>query len=434
MAKLKHIEDLYNIYLKYPNISTDTRKIEPNSIFFSLKGQNFNGNKFAIEALNLGAAYAIIDDSTYNISDKTLLVDDVLSTLQQLANYHRTQLNIPVLAITGSNGKTTTKELVNKVLSSKFKTIATIGNLNNHIGVPLTILSIRDDVEFAIIEMGANHQKEIELLCKIAMPDYGVITNIGKAHLEGFGGIEGIKKGKGELYDYLKLKGGTVFYNSDSDALNEMLKTRNLNAVSYGTRGNPDLWGQIIKEQPYLSFNWKWKNRAENFVETKLPGIYNLPNFLCAACVGVYFGVDENKINFALSSYIADNNRSQLIIKENKKILLDAYNANPSSMEAAINNFVKTDAERKVLFLGNMLELGNESQKEHENLVHLLKEHKLNEVYLVGNLFKHCAADFYYYDNVEACMEAVKNIDFNNASILIKGSRGSKMEKLLEVL
>ncbi len=434
MAKLSSIKELYDVYLKHPKISTDTRRIEANSLFFALKGQNFDGNIFSGDAIQAGAAFAIIDDANFDKSEKTILVDNVLSTLQSLAKYHRKQLSIPFLAITGSNGKTTTKELVNTVLSKKFKTLATKGNLNNHIGVPLTLLSITKEIEFAIIEMGANHQKEIAFLCDIAMPDYGIITNIGKAHLEGFGGIEGVKKGKGEMYDYIKSHNGVIFLNSDSAELKEMSLSRNLNAITYGKSNDADLVGEIIREYPSISFKWKWKNGEYNLVESQLPGIYNLPNFLCAACVGSYFGVEVTKINQALAAYVADNNRSQIIKKNNTIILLDAYNANPSSMEAAIQNFVKLNANRKIIFLGNMLELGDEAKLEHEKLISIIKQNNFKEVYLVGDLFKDVANGFLYFDNVDKCIDSIKELDFNNTTILIKGSRGSKMEKLLDVL
>lgn len=434
MPTLSNIKELYDVFLKHPQISTDTRCIQPNSIYFALKGQNYDGNNFAIQALDAGAAYAVIDDSKFDISEKTLLVEDVLSILQSLANFHRKQLKIPFLAITGSNGKTTTKELVNAVLSKKYKTLATKGNLNNHIGVPLTILSITKEIEFAIIEMGANHQNEIALLCQIAMPDFGIITNIGKAHLEGFGGIEGIKKGKGEMYDFIKSQNGIVFVNSDSEVLIEMLTQRNMKAITYGIKPSSDLLGKLLKEQPTLTFKWKWKNGDYNQIDSKLPGVYNLSNFLCAACVGSYFKVPEEDINDALSNYVADNNRSQLIFKNNKTILLDAYNANPSSMEAAIHNFVKINAERKVIFLGNMLELGKDAKIEHQKIVDLIKQYQFSEVFLVGNLFKEVVGDFTYFENIDKCIEGMKNIDLSNSTILIKGSRGAKMEKLLYFL
>jgi UDP-N-acetylmuramoyl-tripeptide--D-alanyl-D-alanine ligase len=434
MPKLLSIEDLYDVYLKHPKISTDTRSIESNSLFFALKGQNFDGNKFSHEALKAGAAYAIIDDVSFDIFDNTILVDDVLTTLQNLANYHRKQLKIPFLAITGSNGKTTTKELIAAVLSKKYKCLATKGNLNNHIGVPLTLLSITPDIEFAIIEMGANHQKEIEDLCAIAMPDYGIITNIGKAHLEGFGGIEGVKKGKGEMYDFIKKNGGKVFVNANDEVLKEMMLQRHLNAVLYGTVENLDLTGRIINDQPTLEFSWKWKNMEIQTVKTNMPGAYNIDNFLCAACVGSYFGVEVSGINEALSNYISDNNRSQIVVKNNKTILLDAYNANPSSMEAAILNFTKVKAEKKAILLGNMLELGADSDKEHQKLVELLEKNNFSEVYLVGTKFKNINKHYYYFDNVDTCSEFLKNKDFTNYHLLIKGSRGSKMEKLLDVL
>jgi UDP-N-acetylmuramoyl-tripeptide--D-alanyl-D-alanine ligase len=434
MPRLTSIQDIYKLFEQNPTICTDTRKIEKQSIFFALKGENFNANEFAQKAIEFGASYAVIDEAKYDINEKYILVNNVLECLQELARYHRKQLSIPFLGITGSNGKTTTKELVNAVVSKKYKTYATIGNFNNHIGVPLTILSITKDIEFAIIEMGANHQKEIELLCSISMPDYGIITNIGKAHLEGFGGIEGIKKGKGELYDFLKKTNGKIFVNADSESLMQMLNKRDLSAITYGKRNDADLSGMLIEDQPLIKVKWQWKSGNQNSVITQLPGAYNLDNVLCAACIGRYFGISEEGINAAIAAYCPDNNRSQIVKKGDLEIILDAYNANPSSMEAAIKNFANIKSPKKLLFLGNMLELGNDSEKEHRAIVKMLEELGFKEVYLVGSHFKNVAENYEYFDTIEECAAAIKKEQIKNGHILIKGSRGSKMERLLEVL
>ncbi len=434
------IEELYSIFLKHPSVCTDTRDIKPGSIFFALKGDNFNGNTFAEKAIELGSSFVVIDEEKYKKNEKYFLVEDVLSTLQQLANYHRKQLNIPAIGITGSNGKTTTKELINAVLSKKYTVLATKGNLNNHIGVPLTLLSITNEHEIAIIEMGANHQGEIELLCNIAEPDFGIITNIGKAHLDGFGGIEGVKKGKSELYKFIQAKKGKLFVHGDDDLLIEL--SANNEKVTYGTKKLYDIVGAVNEnDSEFISFRWATRYTAANIVKselvnTQLVGIYNYYNLLCAACVGNYFMVEDELINQALREYTPTNNRSQLHKTKNNTLILDYYNANPSSMTLAIENFAEMKHSNKIVILGDMLELGSEDEKEHDAIVHLLQEKNILNVYLVGPIFTHAgkkvnAKTFATSDDV---VEFLKQNKICNATILIKGSRGIKLEKVVEVL
>ncbi|MCW3119036.1 MAG: UDP-N-acetylmuramoylalanyl-D-glutamate--2,6-diaminopimelate ligase, partial [Chitinophagaceae bacterium] len=344
-------ESLYEIYKQYPSVQTDTRKLKKGDLFFALKGDNFNGNGFAAKALEAGAAYAVIDEKEFEIPGRTILTDNVLTSLQQLAKYHREQFNdlpggrqVPFIAITGSNGKTTTKELIHAVLSSTFKTYTTEGNLNNHIGIPLTILKIKSDAEFAVIEMGANHQKEIENYCKYALPTHGLITNIGKAHLEGFGGPEGVKKGKGELFDFLRIHNGTAFVMWDYDDLQELSKDIPV-VIKYGTH-DAETTGTLVKSEPFSEV--KIAGFKEGNIKTNLVGDYNLPNLLAAVAVGKFFRVTEENIKYALENYTPSNSRSQLIEKETNKIILDAYNANPSSMKLAIENFAKLNADTKI--------------------------------------------------------------------------------------
>lgn len=419
---------------------TDTRDIKPGSIFFALKGENFNGNQFAEKALEMGCAYAVIDEKEFQKNENYFLVDDVLSALQQLANHHRKQLNIPVIGITGSNGKTTSKELVNAVLSKKFKVLATVGNLNNHIGVPLTLLSITKEHEMAIVEMGANHQGEIAELCSIAEPDFGIITNIGKAHLEGFGGIEGVKKGKSELYKYVQSKGGKLFVHGDDEVLLELAGSTE--KVTYGTKKLYDIVGSIHENATeFISFQWATRYNAVNIkkselIPTQLVGIYNYYNLLCAACVGHYFKVEDELINQALKEYTPSNNRSQLHKTKSNTLILDYYNANPSSMSLAIDNFASLNQPNKMVILGDMLELGSESEKEHDAIVALLQEKNITNALLVGPLFiqagkKNNSKTFATSDEA---VEFLKQNKITEATILIKGSRGIKLEKVVEVL
>ncbi|MGE5107634.1 MAG: UDP-N-acetylmuramoyl-tripeptide--D-alanyl-D-alanine ligase, partial [Sphingobacteriales bacterium] len=390
------IEQLYSIYLKYPSIQTDTRKLKEGDLFFALKGENFNGNLFAKQALERGAAYAIVDEETGTTDERIIKVDDVLNTLQQLARHHRLQFTIPFLAITGSNGKTTTKELIHAVLSSQYKTYTTEGNLNNHIGVPLTILKIKKDAEMAVIEMGANHQKEIASYCTYALPNFGLINNCGKAHLEGFGSIEGVRKGKGELYDYIRSNNGTIFINSDYDYLIEMSKGIE-KKISYGTTDD-ETTGHLLESEPFLKIVIT-SDEAIATIQTQLVGDYNLPNVLAAVSVGKYFKVATDKIKTAIENYTPSNSRSQLIEKGSNKIILDAYNANPTSMKAAIENFAKVHADKKVLLIGAMAELGKESVAEHTDIIKLISQYNWDKVALVGGDFAKTLHPFLFFNN-----------------------------------
>lgn len=423
------IEELYKIYQHYPSVQTDTRKLKPDDIFFALKGDNFNGNTFAKQALEVGAAYAVIDEKENEVPGKTILVDDVLQTLQQLAKYHRQQFNIPFVGITGSNGKTTTKELIHAVLSTTYKTYTTEGNLNNHIGIPLTILKIKEDAEIAVIEMGANHQKEIEGYCKYTLPTHGLITNCGKAHLEGFGGVEGVKKGKGELFDYLKANNGTAFVMWDYDYLQEMSKGIS-QIIKYGTT-DADIMGNILSSEPFLEVELM-KGIFTGKLKTQLVGDYNFPNVLVAVTLGNYFKVPGEKIKTAIENYTPSNSRSQLLEKGSNKIILDAYNANPSSMKLAIENFAKLHAENKILALGGMAELGTESLEEHKVIVNLIGQYKWKDVILVGGDFLRIDHPYKSFTNSDEAKQWYLQQQFENSSILVKGSRSMKMEKLIE--
>ncbi len=424
------IPDLYKIFLENPSVQTDTRKLNPGDIFFALKGPSFNGNEFAKKAIDSGASYAVIDEEAYAIDEKTILVDDVLDTLQQLALHHRQQFNIPFIAITGSNGKTTTKELVHAVLSSTYKTYTTQGNLNNHIGIPLTILNIKKDAEMAVIEMGANHQQEIASYCRIALPTHGLITNCGKAHLEGFGSEEGVRKGKGELFDHLRAHQGMAFIMKDYDYLVEMSKGIPT-LFSYGTN-DADVTGNVVSSDPYLEVSFS-KGLA-NTIATRLVGSYNLPNVLAAVATGIYFKVDPDRIKTAIERYTPTNSRSQLLEKGSNKIILDAYNANPSSMKAAIENFSMHAAEQKILVLGAMAELGADSVEEHRKIVEEISKHQWKEVLLVGGDFLKTDHGFRSFDDPAAAGEWLHGQDLQEAYLLVKGSRSMQMEKILDYL
>jgi UDP-N-acetylmuramoyl-tripeptide--D-alanyl-D-alanine ligase len=423
------IAELYDIYKKHPSIQTDSRKLKPGDIFFALKGDSFNGNTFAKLAIDHGAVFAVIDEKKYDIPGKTILVKNVLETLQQIAKYHRQQFRIPFLAITGSNGKTTTKELIHVVLSAAYKTYTTEGNLNNQIGIPLTILKIKPNAEIAVIEMGANHQKEIASYCSYTLPTHGLITNCGKAHLEGFGGIEGVKKGKGELFDYLRSINGTAFVMSDYDYLNDMSKGIS-NIISYGT-ANSDFDGKVLKSEPFLEVIIN-KGAHISSIETQLVGDYNLPNVLAAVAVGKYFKVPDDKIKTAIENYTPSNNRSQLIQKGTNTIILDAYNANPSSMKPAIENFAHLVATQKVLILGGMAELGDESLDEHKAIIELIKKYDWKNVVLVGGDFLKFKHPFIKFNTSAETKVWMQQQQFENAHFLIKGSRSMQMEKVIE--
>lgn len=425
------IEELYKIFQASKGISTDTRKIKEGSIFFALRGERFNANEFSEKSLESGALYAVIDDPAYNKDERFILTDNVLTTLQDLARFHRDQLNIPVVGLTGSNGKTTSKELLNAVLSQKFKTYATKGNLNNHIGVPLTLLEIDSSYEMAVVEMGANHLGEIALLCSIAKPTHGFITNIGKAHIGTFGGFENIIRGKSELYQHLIVNNGTVFINSTNEILANMSK-RFSKPVLYPQQG--DYYEcSLIGADPFVRL------QAENgeMVQTNLVGAYNFENIAAALCIGKFFGVDPVKANHAVAEYTPVNMRSQVVTKGSNTIILDAYNANPSSMKAAIENMSAMKAERKVLILGDMFELESEAEKEHQQLGKLIQQLEFNEVYLCGNLIKVAQLEVpsaRHFSTREDLIANLKENHFSNATILVKASRGIGLETIVEHL
>ena len=425
------IAALYQLYLAFPSVQTDTRKIKAGDIYFALSGPNFDGNTFAAEAVEKGAAHAVIDNAAYAVGDKTILVDNVLATLQQLAKHHRQQMKIPFIAITGSNGKTTTKELLAAVLGKRFVTYSTEGNLNNHIGVPITILKIKSDAEVAIIEMGANHQKEIASYCEIALPDYGIITNCGKAHIEGFGGIEGVRKGKGELYDFLRINNGTIFRNADLDYLSGMAAGIT-KQITYG-HSDADYSGTPVMDGVFVGAEVA-TNSGVVEIKTNLVGDYNFPNVMLAVAAGSYFGVSMNDIKEALGTYLPDNSRSQWVTKGTNHVIMDAYNANPTSMRAAILNFAALDLPNKMLWLGGMKEMGDEEMKEHLALVSLISEFQWHGVILVGKEFQGIHGVYRWFENSAAAVEYIKANVPEGSSILIKGSRGSRMELMSEAL
>ena len=425
------INYIHSLFLKCTAVSIDTRKIQEKSLFVAIKGDRFDANTFAAEALEKGASYVIIDNEAYYIDERTILVEDSLVALQELAKFHRSYLKLPIVALTGSNGKTTTKELINVVLAKKYKTKATVGNLNNHIGVPLTLLSFDKDTEMGIVEMGANHKKEIEFLCEIAQPDYGYITNFGKAHLEGFGGVEGVIEGKSEMYQYLAKNDKLAFINLE-DAI-QLEKSKDLKHYSFGVnKENADVVISEIKANPFVEIRF---DSIE--IKTHLIGLYNANNVNAALTIGQFFEVDNEAIKAALESYIPENNRSQLLTKGSNEIILDAYNANPSSMAVAIANFLQLEKSNKIMILGDMFELGDESHKEHESLVNSLVSEDNVRCYFVGKAFYECQLakeNFYFYDSFVSFSESLDGVNFENNTILIKGSRGMALERTLDFI
>jgi len=426
-----NIQDIHNLFLKCSSVSIDTRKIEKDSLFFAIKGENFDANTFAASALDLGALYVVIDNAAYFIDERTILVENSLETLQELAKFHRAYLKLPIVALTGSNGKTTTKELINVVLSKKYKTKATVGNLNNHIGVPLTLLSFTKETEVGIVEMGANHKKEIEFLCEIAQPDYGYITNFGKAHLEGFGGVEGVIAGKSEMYQYLAKNDKEVFVNLEDPI--QIEKSKDIKSFTFGLhKEDANINIKSIKANPFVVVDY------ENFtVESHLIGLYNANNINAAVAIGNYFKVENEAVKEAIENYIPENNRSQLLKKGSNEIILDAYNANPSSMAVAITNFLQLENQNKVMILGDMFELGVESQQEHQLIVDSLANQEIATCYLIGKSFYEnqvSRENIKFFETFDAFAAFLKTTIFDHNTILIKGSRGMALERTLEYI
>ena len=422
------IEQLHQLFLEFPQVCTDTRKISPNCIFFALKGDNFNGNKYAAQALEKGASYAIVDEEEFAGSNNTILVKNVLTTLQNLSQFHRNYCKAKVIGLTGSNGKTTTKELITAVLSKKYKTIATKGNLNNHIGVPLTLLSITPDTEMAIVEMGANHLNEIEFLCKLAEPDFGYITNFGKAHLEGFGSEEGVIKGKSELYDFLTSHNKSVFFNADDPIQKEKLSTV-IKKFGYSQNDNEFFNIKLIGADPFVKIAV-----GDIHITTQLVGSYNFTNCCAAILIGKYFNVEMDEIKKGIENYIPQNNRSQIIDKNGHHIILDAYNANPTSMKAALENFQQLKAHYKIAFLGDMFELGKTAEKEHQEICNIATNMNFDQVFLIGENFFKTKSDCSKFKSFDHLKETLNNKTLKNATILIKGSRGMALERILDLL
>ena len=425
------IAELYKCFMECGKVTTDSRNCPEGSMFIALKGETFNGNAFAAQALKQGCRYAVIDESEY-AGEGTILVDNCLQALQQLANYHRRQLKTPVIGITGTNGKTTTKELISTVLSRKFNTLYTEGNFNNHIGVPLTLLRLTKEHEMAVVEMGANHPGEIKTLVHIAEPDYGIITNVGKAHLQGFGSFEGVIRTKGELYDFLRAKGGaTIFIQNENPYLNGIAE--GLTCVRYGQTAGLYVSGELISCSPFLSFRWTAEGVSHE-VNTHLIGSYNLDNMLAAAAIGRYFGVFDDDISSALASYLPHNNRSQLKETADNKLIVDAYNANPTSMMAALKNFRQVEAPHKMVILGDMKELGEASQEEHQKVVDYLKECGFDRVVLVGPEFAAATHSYQTFQHVDEVLADIRIHKPQGYYILIKGSNSMKLSQLPEYL
>ncbi len=425
------IIDLYDLFIHNPQITTDSRNCPKGSIFFALKGDKFDGNQYAGKALASGCVYAIIDNPDYYIGERTILVDNVLKTLQQLAHHHRKVLGLPIIGITGTNGKTTTKELLAAVLSTKFNVLYTEGNFNNHIGVPLTLLRLTHDHEMAVIEMGASHPGDIKELVDIVHPNYGIITNVGRAHLEGFGSFEGVIRTKGELYDYIRRSKGKLFIKKENEYLQSIAK--GIEQITYGNGDDAFASGQVVRCDPFLVFNWKQQGKLHT-VETHMIGSYNLDNVLAAVAVGRFFKIPAERISRAIAAYEPTNNRSQFKKTENNELIIDAYNANPSSMKVALDNFITMPVQPKAIILGDMRELGPTSDELHAEVVEQIKKGQFDKVFLCGEHFSKVGKEFSPFATTEAMTEELRRQPLKGYHILIKGSHSMGLEKLADIL
>ena len=425
------IKNLYDLFIHNPQITTDSRNCPKGSIFFALKGDKFDGNQYAGKALASGCVYAVIDNPDYYIGERTILVDNVLKTLQQLAHHHRKVLGLPIIGITGTNGKTTTKELLAAVLSTKFNLLYTEGNFNNHIGVPLTLLRLTHDHEMAVIEMGASHPGDIKELVDIVHPNYGIITNVGRAHLEGFGSFEGVIRTKGELYDYIRRSKGKIFIKKENEYLQSIAK--GIEQITYGNGDDAFASGQVVSCDPFLVFNWKQQGKLHT-VETHMIGSYNLDNVLAAVTVGRFFKIPAERISRAIAAYEPTNNRSQFKKTDNNELIIDAYNANPSSMKVALDNFITMPVQPKAIILGDMRELGPTSDELHAEVVEQIKKGQFDKVFLCGEHFSKVGKEFSPFATTEAMVEELRKQPLKGYHILIKGSHSMGLEKLADIL
>lgn len=425
------IIDLYDLFIHNPQITTDSRNCPKGSIFFALKGDKFDGNQYAGKALASGCVYAVIDNPDYYIGERTILVDNVLKTLQQLAHHHRKVLGLPIIGITGTNGKTTTKELLAAVLSTKFNLLYTEGNFNNHIGVPLTLLRLTHDHEMAVIEMGASHPGDIKELVDIVHPNYGIITNVGRAHLEGFGSFKGVIRTKGELYDYIRRSKGKIFIKKENEYLQSIAK--GIEQITYGNGDDAFASGQVVSCDPFLVFNWKQQGKLHT-VETHIIGSYNLDNVLAAVAVGRFFKIPAERISRAIAAYEPTNNRSQFKKTDNNELIIDAYNANPSSMKVALDNFITMPVQPKAIILGDMRELGPTSDELHAEVVAQIKKGQFDKVFLCGEHFSKVGKEFSPFATTEAMVEELRKQPLKGYHILIKGSHSMGLEKLADIL